>query len=32
LLADRAVALGIAESCSKSSLQRTLKTTNVSLT
>lgn len=32
LLADQAVALGIVESCSKSSLQRTLKKTNLSLT
>jgi hypothetical protein len=32
LLADQAVALGITPSCSKSSLQRTLKKTNLSLT
>ena len=32
LLADQAVALGITPSCSKSSLQRTLKKTNSSLT
>ncbi len=32
LLADRAVALGITESCSKSSLHRTLKKTTLSLT
>ena len=32
LLADQAVALGITESCSKSSLQRTLKKTSLSLT
>lgn len=32
LLADRAVALGITESCSKSSLHRTLKKTSLSLT
>ena len=32
LLADQAVALGITESCSKSSLHRTLKKTSLSLT
>lgn len=32
LLADRAVALGITESCSKSSLHRALKKTSLSLT
>lgn len=32
LLADQVVALGIASSCSKSSLQRTLKKMNLSLT
>ncbi len=32
LLADRAVALGFTESCSKSSLHRTLKKTTLSLT
>ena len=32
LLADQAVVLGITRSCSKSSLQRTLKKTNLSLT
>jgi hypothetical protein len=32
LLADQAVVLGITPSCSKSSLQRTLKKTNLSLT
>jgi len=32
LLADQAVALGIVESCSKSSVHRTLKKTNLSLT
>jgi hypothetical protein len=32
LLADQAVALGITDSCSKSSLQRTLKKMNLSLT
>ena len=32
LLADQAVALGVVESCSKSSIHRTLKKTNLSLT
>ena len=32
LLADRAIALGITESCSKSSLHRALKKTSLSLT